>query len=172
MGTFWSNTDGLKVHFGERYSGEQAVAGEAAGPSGNRKTLCVLINARDFTINSATYNGPTWVLPAGVVIKSVTAEVITAFGALQGTTPTLNVGTSGSAPANHAAQFSAAQVTAVAPLDLTSTILGTFAAATPLLVATTVTVELGGTAPKVHATITTGTIQVMIAYEDPLGVAG
>lgn len=172
MGNYWTNADGLPVHFGERYSGEQSAVGEGAAPSGNRKTLTVLVNIRDFTAGTATYNGPTVVLPAGAVIKSVSAETIVAAGAMGGTTPTIAFGKVGSITADHAGQLSNAQAQAVAPYDVTATQAGVFAAATPLLVATTCTVGLGGTTPTVHATNRAGTFQFMIAYEDPLGVAG
>lgn len=170
MGTFWSNADGLPVHFGTRVTGEQANIGEAAGPSGAQKTLTVFINASDFTSGTATYNGTTLVIPAGFTVKSVTAEVITAFAAMGGTTPTLNVGVSGSVSTNRAAQLSNAQVQVVGPLDLTSTAAGTLASATPLLASVTLTVGLGGTTPTVTSGV--GKIQVEIRYEDPQGIAG
>jgi hypothetical protein len=171
MGTFWANADGLNVHFGTRYTGEQANVGEAAGPSGAQKTLTFFINAADFTSGTATYNGTTVTIPAGFTVKSVTAEVITAFAAMGGTTPTLNIGTVAGGPSvNRAAQFSNAQVQAVAPLDLTSTAAGTLAVATPLAASQTLTVGLGGTSPTVTSAV--GKIQVMIRYEDPIGVSG
>lgn len=171
MGTFWTNADGLPVHFGTRNTGEQANIGEGAGPSGAQKTLTVFINASDFTSGTATYNGTTLTIPAGFTVKSVTAEVITAFAAMGGTTPTLNVGTVAGTPAvNRAAQFSNAQVQVVGPLDLTSTAAGTLASATPLLAAQVLTIGLGGTTPTVTSGV--GKIQVQIRYEDPLGIAG
>jgi hypothetical protein len=170
MGTFWANSDGLAVHFGTRTTGEQNNFGETAGPSGTDKTLAVVINASDFTAGTATYNGTTYTLPAGATVKSVVAEVITAFAAMTGTTPTLNVGVSGSVSTNRAAQFSNAQVQAVAPLDLTSTQAGTLAAATPLTAAAVITVGLGGTTPVVVSGV--GKIVVYVRYTDPVGVAG
>jgi hypothetical protein len=68
------------------------------------------------------------------------------------------------------AQFTNAQVQAVAPLDLTSTQAGVFAAATPLTAATTVTIGLGGTTPTVTSAV--GRAVVLVRYEDPNGVAG
>ena len=169
MGQFWLNPDGLNVHFGDRYTGEQSNVGEAGGPSGAQKTLTFFVNAKDFTAGTATYNGTTLSLPAGVVIKSVTAEVITAF-TLTGTTPAIVVGKAASFVADKICTFTQAQAQAVAPLDLTSTQLGVFAAATPLLVATTVSVGMTGTTPTVSGAV--GRIQVMVRYEDPVGVAG
>src|SRR6478752_151699 len=142
MGTFWTNSDGLPVHFGTRKTGEQANIGEAAAPSGNEKTLTVFINESDFTGGSATYNGTTFAIPAGFTVRTVTAEVIVAFQAMTGTTPTLNVGLSA---ANRAAQFSNAQIQVVGPLDLTSTAAGTLAKDTALTAGGTLTVVLGGT---------------------------
>lgn len=167
MGQFWTNADSLPVHFGTRYTGEQANFGEAGGPSGAQKTLTVFINAADFTAGTATYNGTAITIPAGFTVKSVTAEVIVAFAAMTGTTPTLNVGITA---ANRACQFSLAQVQVVGPIDLTSTAAGTLALNTALAAASTLTVVLGGTTPVVVSGV--GKIQVMIRYEDPVGVSG
>ena len=168
MGSIWTNSDGLRVQFGTRKAGDEGNFGEAAAPSGVDKVLAVTILASDFTVNTATYNGPTVSLPAGVTIKSVAAEVITAFAAMGGTTPTMNVGVSGSVSTNRAAQLSNAQVQAVAPLDLTSTAAGTLAASTPLTAAATVTIGLGGTTPTVTSAV--GKIVVYIRYADPNAV--
>jgi hypothetical protein len=166
----WVNPDGVRVQFGTRAAGDEANFGEAGAPSGTSKTLAININASDFTAGSSTYNGPTAVLPAGVVIKSITAEVVTAFASMGGTTPVLNVGKSGSVSTDRICDFSNAQVAAVAPLDLTSRQLGVFAAATPLTAATTITIGLSGTSPTVTSAV--GRIVALVRYEDPAGVAG
>lgn len=170
MGTIFVNADGLRLQFGTRQSFDEANFGEAANPSGVEKELGVAIRASDFTAGSATYNGTSIVIPAGFTVKSVAAEVITAFAAMTGTTPTLNVGISGSAATNRAAQLSNAQVQAVAPLDLSSTAAGTLALATPLTASATLTIALGGTTPAVVSGV--GLIVVYIRYRDPAGVAG
>lgn len=170
MGTLFVNADGLRLQFGTRAPGDEANFGEAANPSGVEKEIGVIIQATDFTINTATYNGTSITIPAGFTVKAVAAEVITAFAAMGGTTPTLNVGISGTVATNRAAQFSNAQVQAVGPLDLSSTAAGTLALATPLAASATLTIGLGGTTPTVTSAV--GRIVVYIRYRDPVGVAG
>lgn len=164
MGTIWTNSDGLRVHFGTRKTGDEANFGESANPTGVTKELAVHIKGTDFDSTEA-YTGPTISLPAGVTIREVIAEVTEAF-ALGGTTPTINVGVSGSVATNRAAQLSEAQAEATGVYNLTSSAAGTLAANTPLASASTVTIALGGTSPTVTAV---GRAVIYVKYVDPLG---
>lgn len=164
MGTIWTNPDGLRVHFGTRATGDEANFGEAANPTGTMKEIAVSIRGADFD-SSEAYTGRTVDLPAGVTVREVIGEVVEAF-ALGGTTPTINVGVSGSVATNRAAQLSEAQAEAVGVYNLTSTAAGTLAANTPLAAASTVTIALGGTSPTVGAA---GKVVVYIRYSDPQG---
>jgi hypothetical protein len=163
MGTIWTNSDGLRVHFGTRRSGDEANFGESAAPSGSVKELAFHLRGSDFTSNA--YTGPTLSLPAGVTVREVTAEVTEVF-ALGGTTPTINVGVSGSVGTNYLAEVSEAQAEALGVYNLTSATGGTLAANTPLAAASTITVGLDGTSPTVT---TAGRLVIVVRYTDPLG---
>lgn len=89
-------------------------------------------------------------LPANVRVLSAYVEVETAF-ALGGTTPTINIGTDGSAATNGVSITEAGAEAAgtYTDGDAAVTINGTWATATGLLAGATVSIELGGTTPTV-----------------------
>ena len=126
--------------------------------------------ARDGVINTAgkvwqkqinfhgnDYTQVSFTLPAGATFLRASAKVTEAF-ALGGTSPTINVGTSGSHGTNYAIELSEAQAEAVGTY-YNATGAGTFAA--PLAAATTVVVGLDGTSPTVTSA---GAVQVLIEY--------
>jgi hypothetical protein len=164
MGSYWTNSDGLRVHFGTRATYENANFGEASAPTGVTKEFSISIRGADFVSNA--YTGRTITLPAGVTVREVVAEVTEAFN-LNGTTPTLNVGVSGSVATNRLAQLSEAQAEALGVYSLTTSAAGTLAAGTPLAAASTITIGLGGTSPT---TTTVGKVVIYVKYVDPQGV--
>lgn len=96
-------------------------------------------------------------IPASSTIEDVYYSATEAF-ALGGTTPTILVGTDTSEVTNGFV-VTEAQAEATAPLDLTSTLTGTWAA--PLVADTVIGVTLGGTTPTVG---TAGKAKVVIRY--------
>lgn len=157
MGTIYTNADGLRYHFGTRASGDEANFG-TYGDVGSRKELVFEIKGTDFT--AGVYTGPTITLKAGFVWRSGVAEVTEAFN-LGGTTPTLNVGVSGSEATNRAAQLSEAQAEAIGVYNMAGA--GTLAANTPLAADQTLSIALGGTTPTVT---TVGKVRITVAYDD------
>lgn len=164
MGSYWTNADGLRVHFGTRGTYENANFGESSNPTGITKEFSVSIRGADFV--SGVYTGRNITLPAGVTVREVIAEVTEAFN-LGGTTPTLNVGVSGSVATNRLAQLSEAQAEALGVYNLTSSAAGTLAANTPLAAQSTITIGLGGTTPT---STTVGKVVIYVKYVDPQGV--
>lgn len=161
MGTLWNNSDGLEVHFGTRRTGERANFG-VTRKDGHDVEIVVYVAATDFTSGTATYNGTTFAVPAGFTVRSVGAEVIEAFN-VGGTTPTMNIGVSGSVGTNYAVELSEAQLEALG--NYNSTPAGTLAANTPLAAAQTLTVGLDGTSPTI--TGTAGKVKIVILASDP-----
>ena len=158
MGTIWSNSDGLRVHFGTRRVGEEGNFGEGAAPTGYDKTLVIDLAGADFASN--TYTGTTFALKAGATVRSVTVEVTEVF-ALGGTTPVINIGVSGAEGTNRVAQISEAQAEAVGTYAITPA--GTLAANTPLASNSTLNVALGGTSPTVTSA---GKLRCVVNYTD------
>lgn len=102
-----------------------------------------------------TYEYVEGFLPAGAKVLDAYAKVSEAF-VLGGTTPTIAIGTSGSAPTNGVKLTEAqAEATGVYALALAGTWANVLAAAT------TVKVELGGTTPTVTSQ---GNASVVIRY--------
>lgn len=157
MGTIWTNTDGLRVHFGTRRAGDEANFG-TFGDVGSQKELVFEIKGSDFTSNA--YTGPTITLKAGFVWRSGIAEVTEAFN-LTGTTPTINVGVSGSEATNRAAQLSEAQAEAVGVYNMAGA--GTLASGTPLASDQTLSIALGGTSPTITSA---GRVRITVRYDD------
>lgn len=162
MGTIWSNSDGLRVHFGTRQSGDEANFG-TYGDVGTQKELVFEIKGSDFT--SGVYTGPTISVPAGFVHRGGVAQVFEAF-VLGGTTPTINVGVSGSETTNRMAQLSEAQAEATGTYNMAGA--GTLAANTPLASAATITIALGGTTPTITSA---GKVRITVKYDDLTPVA-
>lgn len=163
MGTIWNNSDGLDVHFGVRKANERANFG-VTRMTGSEVEIVVYVQATDFTSGTATYNGTTFSLPAGFTVRSVGAEVLEVFNA-GGTTPTMNIGVSGSHGTNYAVELSEAQLEALG--NYNSTPAGTLAANAPLAAAQTLTVGLDGTSPTI--TGTGGKVKIVILGSDVAG---
>lgn len=157
MGTIWSNSDGLRVHFGTRASGDEANFG-TYGDVGTQKELVFELKGSDFA--SGVYTGPTLSLKAGFTWRSGIAEVTEAF-VLGGTTPTINVGISSTETTNRAAQLSEAQAEALGVYNMAGA--GTLAANTPLAADSTLNIALGGTSPTVT---TAGKVRITVKYDD------
>lgn len=157
MGNIWSNSDGLRVHFGTRRSGDEANFG-TYGDVGTQKELVFELKGTDFT--AGVYTGPTITLKAGFTWRSGIAEVTEAFN-LGGTTPTLNVGISASESTNRAAQLSEAQAEAIGVYNMAGA--GTLAANTPLAADSTLNIALGGTTPTIT---TVGKVRITVKYDD------
>lgn len=115
---------------------------------------------RDLTIwfDGTNYSLVSHVLPAGsVLVTQCLVEVTEAF-ALGGTTPTINIGVSGSHGTNYIGEISEAQAEAVGTYSVASA--GTLAINTPIAAAATLIVGLDGTSP----TISGGKAKVSVRY--------
>jgi len=138
----WTNADGLIVGFGPNVSDYDSVA-EVDMPG--------LMKELRFEIDGEKFSGGVYsfivskTLPVGAVPVLATIRVTEAFN-LGGTTPTIQVGTSGSGAAAVFGSISEANAEAVGTYNTTVT-------ATPLTGTTTGTlrVSLGGTTPTVTA---------------------
>ncbi len=139
------NTAGLGVNnvYGTRDTQEGLLAGGELPMSGAMVEAIVYIDGSDF--GSGTTFDTNFTIPAGSKFIEAYAEVTEVF-VLGGTTPTINVGTSGSAGTNFAIELSEAEAEAVGEV-YNATGAGTFAA--PLAADTLVAVELDGTSPTV-----------------------
>lgn len=101
-----------------------------------------------------------YILPAGAVIKAVYIDVEEAF-VVSGTTPALEVGTSGS-EATNGFTVTEAQLEATDTVNLTSALSGTWDAEAPLAADTTVAAVLSGTTPAVTDA---GKARITIVYD-------
>lgn len=110
-----------------------------------------------FRGDEGNYDTVTAVVPKGAKFIEAVATVVEAFD-LGGTTPTINVGTSGSAGTNYAIEISEAQAESAGTVVYNGTGQGTWAS--PLAADTTLAVELDGTTP----TIAEGEMTVVIRY--------
>lgn len=162
MGTIWNNSDSLRVHYGRRFAGEEANFG-TNGDVGAYKELVLDLRATDFTAGTATYNGPTMVLPAGATVRESLTEVFEVFN-ITGTTPTINFGVSTTEATNRLVQISEAQAEAAGVYNTSATAAGTLAVGTPLATQSTINVALGGTTPVIVGT--TGRLRVTVRYQD------
>lgn len=102
----------------------------------------------------------TLTVPAGAKFIEAVATVVEAF-TLGGTTPTINVGTSGSAGTNYAIEISETDAETEGKVVYNSTGAGTWASV--LAADTTVAVELDGTTPTIEG----GEMTVVIRYVLP-----
>lgn len=131
--------NGVRHMYGPRDRGDEARAG-SAGTRGHVRDISV-------EFGGDSYSQVSFVLPAGtVVVGQMVAEVTQAF-ALGGTTPTINVGVSGSHGTNYLGELSEAQAEAVGTYSVASA--GTLLINTPLAAAATIIVGLDGTSPTI-----------------------
>lgn len=148
----FEDSAGLNVsnHYGARTSGQTSGVIKTEG---SKNTLSITVKAGD--VGVALFQAPS--IPAGSLITAAYVKVSEAF-ALGGTTPTIDIGTSGSVATNNV-EVSEAQAEATGTYDIFSTAKGTWAAS--LAAATTVAIELGGTTPTKTAA---GELEVVIEY--------
>jgi hypothetical protein len=148
----WTNADGLVVGFGQNFVDYDNVG--AVVTDSNEKELVFVIDGEKFV--GGVYNfAVTEAIPVGAVPTSAFARVSEVF-VLGGTTPTIQVGTSGSGAA--AVFGSLAEASAEALGTYTLTVTGTPLTATT---AGNLRVALGGTTPTVTAA---GRVTITVTY--------
>jgi hypothetical protein len=142
------NSAGLGVYnvYGPRKTDE--------GRSGSIKTAGV-VKELELDFRGENYGIVSATIPAGATVLDGYAKVSEAF-ALGGTTPTIAIGTSGSAATN-GVKLTEAQAEATGSYDLTPA--GTWGST--LAASTSVAVELGGTSPTIG---NGGNVKVVIRY--------
>jgi len=108
---------------------------------------------------------PPYVVPKGVRFTRATLDVRSAF-TLTGTTPTVIFG--GTAPATNGITLAAASLAAVAALDVSSSLTGTWAtnSAAGTTASEKVTVALGGTTPAVTAGVGKASLVLHYIYKN------
>lgn len=108
---------------------------------------------------------PPYTVPKGAKFVRATLVVHEAF-TLTGTTPTLQIG--GTAPGTNGLTLSAAQLGAVASVDVSSALAGTWATAstTGATASEKVTLALGGTTPAVTAGVGKASIVMQYIYKN------
>jgi hypothetical protein len=152
------NTAGLGVNnvFGPRETQEGVLAGGELPGVGAMHEAVVYFNGEDLN-NSAKAFDTQKVIPAGAKFIEAYVEVTEVF-VLGGTTPTINVGISGSADTDYVIELSEAQAEATGEVyDATGA--GDFTS--PLAAAATIAVEMDGTTPTVTDA---GRAKVVIRY--------
>lgn len=145
------NTAGLGVYnvYGPRTTAE-GRAGDI-NTAGVEKEL-------ELDFRGSNYSQVTATLPKGAKFINATAKIVEAFN-LTGTSPTILVGTSGSAATNYGLSIAEASAEAAGTVVYNATGAGTWA--NPLAAATTVSVALGGTTPVATSA---GLAKVVIRY--------
>jgi len=110
----------------------------------------------------ANYSQVAFTLPAGArIVAAPLVEIVEAF-VLGGTTPTINIGVSGSHGTNYFAEISEAQAEAIGTY-LSAAPAGTLAtSAVPLAAAASIVVALDGTLPTATAA---GACKVVVQYQ-------
>jgi hypothetical protein len=110
----------------------------------------------------ANYSQVAFTLPAGArIVAAPLVEIVEAF-VLGGTTPTINIGVSGSHGTNYFAEISETQAEAIGTY-LSAAPAGTLAtSAVPLAAAASIVVALDGTSPTITAA---GACKVVVQYQ-------
>jgi len=142
--------NGVINRYGPR-TRHEGVAGSMHTQDAEREFV-VLFDGANYTLVSGT-------LPAGATVVSQMLVEITEAFALGGTTPTINIGVSGSHGTNYLGEISEAQAEAVGTYSVASA--GTLAINTPLAAAATIVVGLDGTSPTITSA---GKAKVSIRY--------
>ena len=148
-----ATTRGVNNYYGERSTDEARVSNEISN-SGGSHVLEVAFRAKDdqYLLVAGT-------IPAGSVIRETIVEVIEAF-VVGGTTPTINLGTDGSAATN-GVPISEAQAEAIGVYAPTA--IGTWAQGAVLAADTAIAVELGGSTPTLTEV---GHVVVKVLYDN------
>jgi hypothetical protein len=144
------------AHYGVRDTQDGVVGGGKLESQGSVVEAVVYARGSDFT--SGAFDTKL-TIPAGSKFVSAIAEVTEAF-VLGGTTPTINVGTSGSAGTDYGIELSEANGEAVGTYFAEGT-NGTWSQSAVLANDTVVAVELDGTTPTVTDA---GAMKVVIRY--------
>jgi hypothetical protein len=145
-----ATVNGVTNYYGprNRYEG----VGGTEGTKDDVRHFVLDFGGSDYTTASGT-------LPAGAtIVGNALVEVREVF-ALGGTTPTINVGVSGSHGTNYLGELSEAQAEALGTYSVASA--GTLAVNTPLAAAVTIVVGLDGTSPTITAA---GKARLVIPY--------
>lgn len=154
--SYESNTGlGVNSHYGPRGTEAGVASGGEVHGSGVIREAVVYITGEDF--GDGTTFDTQKIIPAGSKLIDAYAEVSEVF-ALGGTSPTINVGTSGSAATNRAIRLTEANAETAGQYYEGSG-AGTFTSV--LSADTTVAVEMGGTSPTVTSE---GKAKVVIRY--------
>ena len=143
--------NGVKNYYGAkgRFEGNQGVY----RTDGSIKEAVI-------TFTGESYTSVAFTLPAGaLIVHTPTVEITEAF-VLGGTTPTINIGTSGSHGTNYFCEISEANAEAVGTYSSAAP-AGTLALNTPLAAATNIVVALDGTNPTITAA---GQAKVVVTY--------
>jgi hypothetical protein len=143
--------NGVKNYYGAK-GRHEAVAG-ALNTDG-----CVKEGVVTFT--GENYASVAFSLPAGATIVGKPLVEITEAFVLGGTTPTINIGVSGSHGTNYLAEISEAQAEALGTYASAAP-AGTLAVDTPLAAAASIVVALDGTNPTITAA---GQCKVVFQY--------
>lgn len=121
-------------------------------------------STKELVVNftGANYSQVAFTLPAGArIMHAPIVEIVEAFN-LGGTTPTINIGVSGSHGTNYFCEISEAQAEAVGTY-LSAAPAGTLAtSAAPLAAAANIVVALDGTTPTITAA---GAAKVVVIYQ-------
>lgn len=112
-----------------------------------------------FNFTGENYARVAHTLPAGAIVRAAFVEITEVF-ALGGTTPTINIGISGSHGTNYVAEVSEAQAEALG--TYVSTPAGSLAVATPTTAAHALVVALDGTTPTIGLG---GQAKVVVRYD-------
>lgn len=120
------------------------------------------VRSQVINFTGANYSQVAFTLPAGArIVAAPLVEVVEAF-ALGGTTPTINIGVSGSHGTNYFAEISEAQAEAVGTYQSAAP-AGTLAtSAAPLAAAVNIVVALDGTTPTITSA---GACKVVVQYQ-------
>lgn len=142
--------NGVKNYYGPRNRYE-AVVGSVKTEGASKELV--------FNFTGENYAKVAHTLPAGAIIRASFVEVTEAF-VLGGTTPTINIGVSGSHGTNYVAELSEAQAEAIG--TYVSTPAGSLAVATPTTAALAIVVALDGTLPTIT---NAGQAKVVVRYD-------
>lgn len=145
------NTAGLGVYnvYGPRKTAE--------GRDGKVNTAG-MVHELELDFRGDSYSLVSATIPAGAKVIECVADVLEAF-ALGGTTPTINVGTSGSHGTNYGIELSEAQAEAANTVVYDATAAGTWQSV--FTADTSVVVGLDGTSPTITSA---GRAKVVIRY--------
>lgn len=145
---------GVRQQYGERFTGRALGVIKTEGISNE-----LTVDVTGETLNDLSYAEVK--LPAGSIITAAYFETSEVF-VLGGTTPAIEVGTSGS-EATNGVTVTEAQAEAVGADDITAALSGTWAAGAALAAETTVGIAFSGTTPT--ATTGVGKLRVTIVYK-------